>query len=187
MKKIQKKISLLAVALVASLCVSFVSTAQENAEEKSQENYTMSIVETVNALAEPKEGAAVVKELKEGDTVVVTEKVSEEWSQILLDGKAAYVSTSKITEPPVNEALVKEMEEMASKEAVEIEAFERQRKEAIRARIWGIVIAVLIIGIFALGIISTMKASKDTEAEKRKKDLMVMELEEENVANKPEK
>ena len=41
-----------------------------------------------------------------------------------------------------------------------IEEVERHRAEAKRSRIWGMVIVLLVAGVFATGIISTIKAGK---------------------------
>lgn len=41
-----------------------------------------------------------------------------------------------------------------------VEEVERQRKEALRSKIWGAIIIVLVIGIFGMGILSAIKDKK---------------------------
>lgn len=190
-KRIQWTVVMLSAALLWGLAgPSSVCYAEENQETETvsepaadgteQLNTVMRLTEATGALAEPKTGAEVVAELKEGEDVIVTKKMNDGWYQIIYAEKTAFVPSTKLTESPVDEALVKEMQEMAKNEKVQIEAFERQRKESVRAKIWGAVIAVLIIGIFALGLVSTLKASKEAELKKKKEDkLDVTELDSE--------
>lgn len=59
------------------------------------------------------------------------------------------------------EGLDKEFQESEAEGKLVIEEVERYRAEAKRSRIWGIVIVLLVVGIFATGIISTTRIEKE--------------------------
>lgn len=82
--------------------------------------------------------------------------------------KIGYVRKSALTTQGLDvEGLDKEMEAAEAESKLVVEEVERYRAEARRSRIWGTVIVLLVVGIFATGILSTVKAAnekkKDTE------------------------
>ena len=89
---------------------------------------------------------------------------------MLYQGKTGYLNKStsekslQKTEIDV-EALDAEMEKEQIESKMIVEETERQRAEARRSKIWGAVIVLLVLGIFATGIVSTI------QAEKKKKDI----------------
>ena len=59
------------------------------------------------------------------------------------------------------EGLNQEFQESETEGKMVIEEVERNRKEAKRSKIWGIVIVLLVVGIFATGIISASGLEKE--------------------------
>ncbi len=58
-----------------------------------------------------------------------------------------------------------EFSELEEESAMIVEEVERQRAEARRCKIWGVVIIVLVIGIFSMGVVSTIESKKEEEIE----------------------
>ena len=59
------------------------------------------------------------------------------------------------------EGLDKEFQELEMESKILVEEVERYRTEARRSRIWGIVIVLLVAGIFVTGIISTKRMERE--------------------------
>ena len=65
------------------------------------------------------------------------------------------------------DALNAEFEEQGAESEIVVEMVEKYRSDTRRSRIWGVLIAALIIAIFAVGIISTVRAEKAEKAHKK--------------------
>ncbi len=65
-------------------------------------------------------------------------------------------------------ALDAEMEAEIAEAKLVVEEVERYRAEAKRSRIWGVVIVLLVVAIFAVGIISTIQVKKQKEGKKNR-------------------
>lgn len=70
-------------------------------------------------------------------------------------------------EPIDVDALNAEFEEQGAESEIVVEMVEKYRADTRRSRIWGVLIAALIIAIFAVGIISTVRAEKAEKAHKK--------------------
>lgn len=167
-------------AFLLSLGIFFPANAvnaKEQAETAGEEttdsdtakmNILMYTKDKLTAMSGPDTTYDAVTELAAESPVVVTGKTANNWYQFYYEGTVAYIQGDKLKEPPVDESLVQEMEAHAQNDVVEIESFVRQQKEAARAKVWGIIIAVLIVAIFALGIITTLRAGKTADGENMK-------------------
>lgn len=132
-------------------------------------NIVMYTKDKLTAMSGPGATYDAVTDLAAESPVVVTGKTANNWYEFYYEGTVAYIPVDKLKEPPADESLAQEMEAQAQNDVVEIESFVRQQKEAARARVWGIIIAVLIVAIFALGIITTLRAGKTADGEDAKK------------------
>lgn len=61
------------------------------------------------------------------------------------------------------DALDQEMKAMEAENQIVVEEVERQRAEKKNSMIWGVVIVLLVIGIFAVGILSTMRSEREKD------------------------
>lgn len=114
----------------------------------------------------PDNKSLVVEEIKKGQSVMLSGKTENGWCQVVYQGRTMYVQENSLEET-VNEELSNELQELEKLRLAEAEWDIKARKEVLRSRIWGTVIVVLIVGIFAAGMVSVIRADK---GEKRKKE-----------------
>lgn len=151
----------------------------------------MTATEKIDAKESPNKEAETILSFEIGDILYVTGETENGWYQISYQGQTAYVMKNVLKEQEMDvEAMDAELLAQEDEGRMIIEEVERYRAEVKRSRIWGTVIVLLIIGIFATGIISTVKGEKekkDEEAEtegKENEDISpeseVIDLDEEN-------
>lgn len=146
---------------------------------ETQINLFMKVLRQVDAKAEPKDDAETVFTYDEGDHIYVTGETPNGWYIVYYRGQTGYVSKNVSqgagageddqdrSMQAVFEAETLDLEaldnELAAQEVENkliAEGVERYLAEARRSRIWGVVIVLLVIGIFAVGIVSTIRAER---------------------------
>lgn len=176
MKKAGKILGLLAMlGLTLGFAVLPVK-ANENTDEVAvtELNQVMTILVDCDAKEFPKRGAASVVSYDAGSPVWVVGETQDGWYMVSYQDKKGYIPKDYIAELQVEVAdkgvvnltdagLDAEMEAVEAENKMLVEEVERQRGETKRSHIWTIVIVLLVIGIFATGIISTIKSGKGTE------------------------
>lgn len=157
--------SVLWFGVVGSIPVKAEEALQEM--EITQQNQIMVAKEAVEAKETPDDSAATVISYESGAPVYVIGETSNGWYKVSYQDKVGYVHKSALVMSKLDvEGIGKEMESSEAESKLIVEEVERYRAEARRSRIWGIVIILLVAGIFATGIISTVK----NEKKKREKD-----------------
>lgn len=157
--------------LMSVLWLGTLVSAPVRAEEALQEVETTELSQIMLANGEveakemPDDNAAVVITYESGAPVLVIGEITDGWYKVSYQDKMGYVHKSALTTQELDvEGLNKEMEAAEAENKLVVEEVERYRAEARRSRIWGTIIVLLVVGIFATGILSTVKA----EREKRK-------------------
>lgn len=140
------------------------SPGAEEAAGGTQTNLQGGLMMTVSATearVSPDAAADVVVELPAGSQLLVTGQETG-WYQIFYQGKTAYVPMDAVTDSTEVDpaALDEEMARAEEEGAAFVESLETQRKAATRSRIWGIVIVVLIVAVFATGVVSAVRSGK---------------------------
>lgn len=177
MKKRMVKTIMVFMAMTFVMLGISLNVRAEEAYVSTQLNRFMTTTRQIDAREEPDEKSGIAFTYEAGATVYVTGETEDGWYIVLYQGKTGYInidSSKEILE--VTEIDVEALNaEMAAEEALGkliVEETERYRAEARRSKIWGAVIVLLVIGIFATGIISTVQAEKkkNTEDENKPKD-----------------
>lgn len=157
--------------LMSVLWLGILVSVPVRAEEALGEAETTELnqIMLANGKVEAKEmsddSATVVITYESGAPVLVIGETTDGWYKVSYQDKIGYVHKSELTTQGLDvEGLDKEMETAEAESKLVVEEVERYRAEARRSRIWGTVIVLLVVGIFATGILSTVKA----EREKRK-------------------
>ena len=153
------------------ICHPVMVRAQEQVSgEAASLNQFMTAQKRVEAKASPESGAETVITYEAGDTIFVTGETEDGWYTVLYQGKTGYIPgdvKENLQEVSLDvAALDAEMEAEVAEAKLVVEEVERYRAEAKRSRIWGIVILVLVIAIFAVGIISTIRVKKQKNSDK---------------------
>lgn len=97
------------------------------------------------------------------DTGDLTEAVAD------MQDSDAVLLAKQIEQIQDSSQLDAEFSALEEESAMIVEEVERQRAEAIRSKIWGAVIIVLVIGIFSMGVVSTRESKKEEDAEPEEK------------------
>lgn len=152
--------------------------ANENTEETvvTELNQIMTISVDCDAKELPKREAASVMSYSAGSTVWVVGETQDGWYMVSYQDQKGYIPKDYISELQVEEeegtvglveaGLDEEIVAVEAENKMIIEEIERQRGETRRSRMWTIVIILLIIGIFVLGIFSTINSHKEKEEKK---------------------
>lgn len=129
----------------------------------------MEAVEAVDVLKQPDENASVIVSYNQGEPMLVTGESNSGWYRVTFQGEDGYVrgdsvkEAAQVVEEAV-EALDAELDAIQQENKIIIEEVERVREEVKHSKNWTVVIAVLIVAIFAVGIYSTIRANcKDKE------------------------
>lgn len=172
MKKLRVNgfIILTAIALMVCGNIAYATGIEEPSVELeaglTPQNGMMQTKTDTSGHEEPDNKSLVVEEIKKGQSVMLSGKTENGWFQVVYQGKTMYVQENSLEET-VNEELSNELQELEKLRLAEAEWDIKARKEALRSRIWGTVIVVLIVGVFAAGMVSVIRAEK---SEKRKKE-----------------
>lgn len=153
---------------VVVLCLGNIAVLPVEADELQQEeglterNQIMVANEAVEARETPTNNGKVVITYESGASVFVIGETKDGWYQVSYQDKEGYVKKSALTMQEFDvEGMDKEFQQIEAEGKLVIEEVERYRAEAKRSRIWGIIIVLLIVGIFATGIISTTRIEKE--------------------------
>ena len=177
-KKMMRAILVLMTMILVVLGHPVNARAQE-ALAVTQFSQFMTALQQIDAKEEPDANAGTAFIYEPGATIFVTGETGNGWYVVSYQGKTGYInknSSQKVLEAVELdiEGLNAEMAAMEEESRLIIEVTERYRAEARRSKIWGTVIVLLVIGIFATGIISTVQAEKkknkgENPAEKKDK------------------
>lgn len=133
----------------------------ERADGIAELSQIMTAVEDVDMKAAPEEGAAVVRSYEKGDSVFVTGRTEDGWYRVIYQDLEGYMPESALSEKELDvEGLDAEMSRTEQEAAFVVDMVEKYRDEARRSKIWGSVIVVLVVGIFATGILSGIRSSR---------------------------
>lgn len=116
----------------------------------------------VNVYQEASDTSEVTAELKAGTVVLVTDNSEEGWSSITVNEIVGYIQTKHLITLGSDE-IDQEFEQLGNNYHMLFNEMEQLNKQKTQMRIWGTVIAVLVIGIFAAGIIPVIKKNREDE------------------------
>lgn len=144
---------------------------QENDTETNTATQLQQIMVTarkVEMKAEPDFTSETLMTYEKDASVFVIDAIDDDWVYVRYQDMTGYVDKTALLMQTVDTA---DMDAEFAREAEQtkfvLEEVERYKAEARRSKIWGTVIVVLVLGIFAMGIISGIRAKKkeDTKQE----------------------
>lgn len=167
----------LVVAAAAAGCMGVKVYAQEAAETEAAEAAGNDVIQAslmmtgdaAEGREQPSADAAVVVEFPAGTQVLVTGQ-EDGWYAAFYQGKTVYVAQDELTVSTAVDqaALDAEMKKAEEEGAAYVESLETQRKAIQRSKIWRGVIIVLIVGVFASGVVSAVQKNKSEKTNRRK-------------------
>lgn len=169
--------------------IGFITCLPVKATENSsnQSGQLMMVKEETAVKSSPDESADTIITYATGESVFVIGETEDGWYEVFYQGKTGYVLKDKLKQMAIdgkatdteaeNQAYITALdEELGAMEAegkMFVEEVERQREERKHSSVWGVVIGLLIIGILATGVISTVRTNK-------KEDTDVIDLDKES-------
>ena len=124
----------------------------------------------VDMKAEPAKTAETLMTFKKGSLLFATGEAADGWYHVIYQGMEGYVEVQGLSALELDiEGLDAEMAANEAETKFVVEVVEKYRADARRSKIWGTVIIVLVVGIFAVGIFSAVRSNKmdngETEGE----------------------
>ena len=176
LKKVGKKMcyTLAGVILLLSMKMPVWAAEADNQSVMTLQQLT----EDAEIKAEPNVDAETVLNLPMGTGVIVHGEQQDSWTYVEYAGTAGYIESSLLvpygTLPAEDgsslmQELQQEMETIAAESFRTIEEYELERKERQTSMIWGIIIAVLVAAIFAVGVTSAITKDMEEKAKLKRK------------------
>ena len=163
-KKIMAVFLLLMATLVMAYRYPLSVYARDELTETQFERF-MRVLQQIEVKERPNDDAETLFTYDEGDHISVTGETKNGWYIVYYQGQTGYinknVSQDILEEEELDiEALNDELVAQEVENKLIAEGVERYLSEARRSKIWGIIIVLLVIGIFVVGILSTIRAEK---------------------------
>lgn len=167
--------SVLTIMQMGSLYVYAAETEEVGETQESdmtQLNQIMVTAREVELKAEPNYNSETLMTYEKGASVFVTELVGDEWVLARYQDKIGYVDRTALLMQKMDvSGIDAEMAVEAEETKFVLEEVERYQQEARRSKIWGTIIVVLVISIFAIGIISTIRAGRNKETDEERDEM----------------
>ncbi len=166
LRKIAKNVWCVMLGLL--LFIGMGVSVQASETERSAAMTLQQTMKETEIKEEPDSGAETLSELEKGTAVIVYGEPQDSWSQVEYQGVKGYVESNVLE----SYSAIEDADELDEEfEAVEeetrriIDEHELAQKSKQKSIIWGTIIVILIIGIFAVGIISVLKKNKEGDQE----------------------
>lgn len=175
-------------ALIIVACMGAAVSVPIRAEEAVQEteiselNRIMVAVKEIEAREEPIDSAPAVILYEADAPVLVVGETADGWYKVSYQNTTGYVGKSELTANELDiAALDEEMKAAEAESKMVVEEVERYRAEVRRSRIWGTIIVLLVVGIFATGILSTVRSEKAKKKDNNKENGGAADNEDETI------
>lgn len=155
--KVRFKLSLAGVLAVILL----LSGLPVKAAENSIAMKVMQTSEKVTLYENADETSAVVDTFDKGTPVIIQEEEQDGWCRVSYKEIEGYLKASQLEMIGDIEALAEEFEDMDQSVQLIFESIVLREQETRQKRIWGTVIVVLVVAIFGVGIVSSIKNGKN--------------------------
>lgn len=160
-----RKILVLLIAICSIGAMAPVLVYAEEGQQRIEMQQMMEATERIEAREEPDEEAGIVFVYEKGAKVFVIEETGDSWFKVFYQGREGYIPDKGLVLQEMDTVqLDKELETAVMEGEIVAKEVERYRKEEGRSKVWGTVIALLIGGIFAVGIIAARKQGKNNAA-----------------------
>lgn len=156
----------------ALLCIGFMCFFQNEIPSKAAGEISQIMIAERNApmKAEPDIDAETIMNYEKGAFVFAIGETADGWYRVIYQDKEGYVQKEMLSIQEIDvEGLNAEMAVNEEESKMVVEAVEKYREEARRSKIWGGIIIVLVVGIFAVGIFSSFKTKKNNGENRLKK------------------
>lgn len=156
-----------------TICFIIFLTAGLHVRASEEKDSALGTLQVLTADVEVKEsadtGSETVGNLKAGTNVIV---VSEDgtWSQVIYQDLEGYIPNNALELYTYGDAegFEQEMRDVAQEEAQVLAEYEQAQKEKKNSLVWGIVIAILVLGMLGTGVVSALQNNKKEKEQNNK-------------------
>ncbi len=154
--------------VMGCLLLLFAMGCRAEAAEAGNADAGAATLQQTTQYAELKEApdakSSTLEKLDEG-TAVIVEETEDAWSRVRYKEKEGYLPNGALDSYDVGpvEELNREFQEVGENNVRIVDEYELVQQEKHTSMIWGAVIAVLVAGIFAAGIVSALRKNKEGE------------------------
>ncbi len=149
-------------------------TQTEEAAEQTRfvKDTVWEAADDVTVRKEPDRKSKTAGKLEAGTPVVVSEDEKDGWCKVKNQTLEGYVQTSDLQTVNAEnaEALKQEFGVNEEFDSMVLEEYDYQQRQRRTSIIWGVVIGVLVIAIFAVGIVSAIHSNKAEQGEEEQKE-----------------
>lgn len=110
---------------------------------------------------EASETSDVTAVLEEGTVVLVVDHIEDDWCRISVKEVTGYIKSGHLIPLNSSEEMNLEFEQIGNNYHMLFNEVQQLEKQRLQTKIWGAVIAVLVVGIFAAGLISVIKKNRE--------------------------
>lgn len=150
-------------ALLACILLVVMGVSVQANEEQFTAGTVWGVVSDTEVKETADDSARTVGELEEGAAVILAEDTADGWCKIQNQSVTGYIPIEalQIYQAGEPEELTQEFTEQEQLSTTGVEDYEQIAKEKKTATIWGVIIGVIVVAIFAVGIISALKNNKE--------------------------
>ena len=154
--KLRKSIAMIVITFI---CI-IMETIIVHASEEVKVNTLYEITQDTNVYEQADENSTVISQLSQGTPVFCIEASNNGWTKIMYQDIEGYIPVSAIQQYGDVEEISEEFVEAGEENELRFERMEQYMEQRKSESIWGTVIVLLIVSIFIVGIVSTVKKNK---------------------------
>lgn len=142
-----------------------VSAEKAAGTDETAEGTLQQTIKAANIMEEPDRNSASLASLEKGTAVIVYGEPENSFCRVEYRGTVGYVESSALEQyqTEISGNLEQEFQNVEEETRRTVDEYELLQKEKRASRIWGTVIAVLVIVIFVVGIRSALKQNGEKE------------------------
>lgn len=148
---------MMAVAITALSSIAYAEETQTIAFQVMKTEKETTLYE------QPDINTRVIQHIEKETVVVIKEKVDDTWSRVSYQEKEGYIQNNTLIPVEDVEKLDKEFEWIYNDDMLWYAEIMETLKQERQARIWGSCIVILVIAIFGIGILSSIKKNKENK------------------------
>lgn len=161
---LMKKVLIMAAAVLTLLTALLVPVPVNAAEADTAVTGTVLKTDTDVEVHQSASGTSeVITVLDAGTAVLVMEDDGEGWCRISAREITGYVESGYLVQLYSSDEMSQEFEQIGNNYQMVFNEVQQLNRQQSQARIWGTVIVVLTVGIFAAGIIPVIRKNKEDE------------------------
>lgn len=153
------RFGILSLLLITLLFLGRISYAAEETDITA--NMVMQAAVDVTLYESADDTSGVVADFEAGTPLIIQEDVKDGWCKVSYKDTYGYIKAENLTMLADNDEISAEFSKVENQMQLVFDNIVLMEQEKKRSRIWGAIIVVLVVAIFGVGILSSIKGNKD--------------------------